>query len=360
MNDDKLLENISELQGKVLGCWCSPYLCHGEVLHELAGNSPNYEPAPSQTVDEKLLYLENKFDTYTKLLNKENKSMKEENVKLKVKLENYIAEETEREDRIKDCLNNPDNVPNPCTIDLKQDIERILAEFDARLAECERRPDTDSDSPDSPQPQARLRSFSDECRNTPQENDEYPYFEQVAQFVNQWDTKIREMDIRLLECEQYSRRECVIISGIPENIKGKLETTVIDILSKLEIKIQSTDISAIHRLGVSYDTRYPARVIVKFVSRKITNLCFERKDWLPDLRNTLKMNIRFYESLAQLNQESLKLCTWLFNAGKIHDHFMRNGYCKIIIAENDKPVKVPHPQFLRDKFDIPEGFPSRF
>ena len=88
-------------------------------------------------------------------------------------------------------------------------------------------------------------------------------------------------------------------------------------------------------------------------------MCFERKDWLPDLRNTLKMNLRFYESLAQLNQESLKLCTWLFNAGKIHDHFMRNGFCKIIINEKDKPVKVPHPQFLRDKFNIPEGFPSR-
>ena len=361
MSNDELLKSIPELRGKVLGCWCSPGLCHAEVLHELAGNSPKYEPTPEHTFDQKLDHLENKFDTYTKILKKENKSMKEENAQLREKLENYIAEETDREDRIKDCLNNPVNVPIPCAIGLKHDLEQKLAEFDVRLANCERRPD--GDGPALPQPpRTRLRSFSEECRNIPQEvDDEHPCFDQFTQFVNQWDSKIKDMDIRLLECEQYSRRECVVISGIPGNIRDvKLETTVINILSKLDIPIKSEDISAIHRLGVSNDTRYPARVIVKFVNRKITNLCFERKDWLPDLRNTLKMNIRFYESLAQLNQESLKLCTWLFNTGKIYDHFMRNGYCKIIINEKDKPVKVPHPQFLRDQFDIPEGFPSRF
>ncbi len=30
-----LLKNISELEGKVLGCWCKPELCHGDVLIEL-------------------------------------------------------------------------------------------------------------------------------------------------------------------------------------------------------------------------------------------------------------------------------------------------------------------------------------
>ena len=37
-----LADSVKELKGKILGCWCSPLLCHGEVLHKLAGNSPVY------------------------------------------------------------------------------------------------------------------------------------------------------------------------------------------------------------------------------------------------------------------------------------------------------------------------------
>ena len=31
-----LLDQLHELRGKVLGCWCKPQLCHGDVLAELA------------------------------------------------------------------------------------------------------------------------------------------------------------------------------------------------------------------------------------------------------------------------------------------------------------------------------------
>jgi hypothetical protein len=32
----ELLASLSELKGKVLGCWCAPSLCHGDILAELA------------------------------------------------------------------------------------------------------------------------------------------------------------------------------------------------------------------------------------------------------------------------------------------------------------------------------------
>lgn len=32
---------IRQLRGKVLGCWCAPQPCHGDVLAEIA-NDPNY------------------------------------------------------------------------------------------------------------------------------------------------------------------------------------------------------------------------------------------------------------------------------------------------------------------------------
>jgi hypothetical protein len=32
MREPNLLERILELKGKVLGCWCAPFACHGDVL----------------------------------------------------------------------------------------------------------------------------------------------------------------------------------------------------------------------------------------------------------------------------------------------------------------------------------------
>ena len=31
-----LMKALDELEGKVLGCWCAPQACHGDVLSELA------------------------------------------------------------------------------------------------------------------------------------------------------------------------------------------------------------------------------------------------------------------------------------------------------------------------------------
>lgn len=33
-------EHLHELEGKVLGCWCAPLACHGDVLARLANPGP--------------------------------------------------------------------------------------------------------------------------------------------------------------------------------------------------------------------------------------------------------------------------------------------------------------------------------
>lgn len=35
-----LLRHLTELEGKVLGCWCKPQACHGDFLAELANDRP--------------------------------------------------------------------------------------------------------------------------------------------------------------------------------------------------------------------------------------------------------------------------------------------------------------------------------
>jgi hypothetical protein len=35
LNNEALLNDLHELEGKTLGCWCKPNSCHGDVLIEL-------------------------------------------------------------------------------------------------------------------------------------------------------------------------------------------------------------------------------------------------------------------------------------------------------------------------------------
>ena len=42
----RLQEDIDELRGKVLGCFCKPHPCHGDVLVELLGQREEIEHGP--------------------------------------------------------------------------------------------------------------------------------------------------------------------------------------------------------------------------------------------------------------------------------------------------------------------------
>lgn len=35
LNNEDLMNSLSELEGKVLGCYCKPQSCHGDILLEL-------------------------------------------------------------------------------------------------------------------------------------------------------------------------------------------------------------------------------------------------------------------------------------------------------------------------------------
>ncbi len=38
----ELFAALSELRGKVLGCWCAPLACHGDILAELANGTNDF------------------------------------------------------------------------------------------------------------------------------------------------------------------------------------------------------------------------------------------------------------------------------------------------------------------------------
>ena len=82
--------------------------------------------------------------------------------------------------------------------------------------------------------------------------------------------RIISLDKSQTKSEQYSRRNSIELSGIPNNIpEDNLEKVVIDICHDSDVKIEPKDIEGCHRLPVSrYSRDSNKRVIVNFVNRK--------------------------------------------------------------------------------------------
>lgn len=173
--------------------------------------------------------------------------------------------------------------------------------------------------------------------------------------ISNLNEEIYNMDCKVIENSQYSRRESIIISGIPDNIEQRyLEENVIFILKSIGLStLSSYEISACHRLAKKKNDRFPAPTIVRFTNRKIVNFCLINRDRLLEIKNEIKMNLRFYESLCKSNKQVYHECFDLKNQGFIKDFYIRNGFVKIIIKDGNNPIKIKHPDDLYYYF---EGF----
>ena len=168
---------------------------------------------------------------------------------------------------------------------------------------------------------------------------------------------IFDMDCRIIENSQYSRRESIIISGIPDNIgQNSLETTVLHILSEIGLNLTSYEIAACHRLHKNPNSRYPAKTIVRFINRKAVDFCLVNRKKLIDKKDALKMNLRFYESLCPKNEKVASECRRLKRYGLIKNYYIRNGFIKIVTEDAEKPIKIHHPDYLYEKFSDFYGY----
>ena len=165
--------------------------------------------------------------------------------------------------------------------------------------------------------------------------------------MNDFQDEIYSLDTRLIQMEQYSRRESLIISGIPDNIpQSELEPLVLGILRSIGVlNISSYHVCACHRLAIKSNDRYSARTIIKFTNRKVVEFCIENRDRLLEVR-PYNMNLRFFHSLCDANEETLHECKQLMKFGIIEKYYLRNGSIKILKNNNPRPFKFNHPDVL--------------
>ena len=89
---------------------------------------------------------------------------------------------------------------------------------------------------------------------------------------------------------------------------------------------------------------------MRFTNRKAVEFCLKNRGRLIEIKNHIKMNLRFYESLCSSNEEIIKVCFKLKKHGVIQDYYIRNGFVKLIKKEGERPFKIHHPDILYDNF----------
>ena len=176
--------------------------------------------------------------------------------------------------------------------------------------------------------------------------------QQLLKDIEQLKSDNHNLDVRLVQAEQYSRRESLVFSGVPAVIPHEnLQKVMLAVMMCLGFKdITYDDIVACHRLWSHPDSREPAKVIIKFVNRKVVEWSLAHPENLAIVKQTLGLDLAMAESLCPANVEVQNSCKWLKDNGHIHHFYSRNGFWKIVKAEGDYPIRITHPEHLRNKF----------
>ena len=141
------------------------------------------------------------------------------------------------------------------------------------------------------------------------------------------------------EAEQYSRRNCLRISGIPETDEESTNTIMLMIASECDVNLDPSDIDRSHRLGKprSHSSvpenkkNTPRDIIVKFTSYRSRARVFQSKKKLDN--NSAFPNTYINEDLTKTRSELLYKARKMKNNGRFKSAFSRDG--RIFVLDNN-------------------------
>ena len=141
---------------------------------------------------------------------------------------------------------------------------------------------------------------------------------------------------------QYTRRECLEITGLPENTEnGNLEDLTLKVLNEIGVNIDSRNVEDCHWVK----TQGPKKVIIKFSRRKDANKVRTDKKKLKGKNLTsLGINKPIYisDSLCTYYKKIWTKCKKLHDNQVIHAFWISNGSIKLKVSETGNVHIVTH------------------
>lgn len=151
--------------------------------------------------------------------------------------------------------------------------------------------------------------------------------------------------------EQYSRKECIEVAGIPSNIAHEdLEGTIIKLLAKINCHVSVKEIEACHRISKKTDN-----VILKFSRRKDSDFALKWKKKLMDADLTdIGINGKVYinESLSPMNKSLRYKCKKLWEVDLLFGFWSYGGKVFMRLEEYGDRYEINHVN------DIEKHFPD--
>lgn len=174
------------------------------------------------------------------------------------------------------------------------------------------------------------------------------------------DEKIADLEKRLNDCEQYSRINDLIVSGLKtkpptyaraaasheeptESDIASIEDQVISFLDKKGIRIDEEDIEACHPLSRRINKDCPA-IIIRFVNRK------KKIQTLKQGKKLKGSNVYLNEHLTKKNGEIARQARILKKQEKIQGTWTSN--CKIYIKLNGTSPEEAKTLIIRDVSEL--------
>ena len=154
--------------------------------------------------------------------------------------------------------------------------------------------------------------------------------------------KVTELERKCAANEQYSRRECLELSGIPDSVKDSdLEDTVLKIFKETGVDVSHENVEAVHRLKSNGS---PKKTIIKLSRRKDAHRVMKNKQKLKNIDSSalgLPSGCRIYinESLCKYYKYLWWKCKLLLSRKCIDSFWVTNGSIRIKLVEGDvKPI----------------------
>jgi exosome complex exonuclease DIS3/RRP44 len=167
----------------------------------------------------------------------------------------------------------------------------------------------------------------------------------IKKDINSIKVQLRDTSKEVDELSQYSRRNCILIHGIPETPNENTETVALKVINE-NLKLRNINLALIdrcHRIGApKRNTAEVLRqgkraIIVKFTSYRSRNEVWRAKRLLKN------SNILITESLTQTRQKLLKMAKDRFGLKQV---WTQDG--RIVVLLNGRRFTVTCEEDLRD------------
>lgn len=358
LSNVELSLSLRELEGKTLGCWCSPKLCHGLVLKHLTEKTTKDLPTQPQ----------------------------HSNAVINMSTPTVSLDSTES---IQASQSNPPNQPSVPTISNEENGEsgpsegedivsrrtREMLEFfntplnDSDIVINEPRAQTEPEMMQINSTQAQINvTFQQQISSIQQRlsqvvgaynvlqadyNTLKNQFKHLQAHSNQQRKTVFDLENDLTSLQQYNRRENIEIMGIPNTVAdSELEAKVVSILNSIGCNISSYDIVACHRLK-SRNFNQSYNTIVRFTNRKISFYALQNRKHLK-WHYPAFPNLYIVENLCPRNKSIFEKCQELKREGKIKYVWSYNGvvHYKTHDDQSNYGTKVFNMSELNQRFNI--------